>query len=38
MFKTGGGDGYYPTWVGRTAGGELACYLIDFLILAECPA
>jgi hypothetical protein len=37
MFKTGGGDGCYPTWVGRTADGALACYVIDFLILEECP-
>jgi hypothetical protein len=32
MFKTGNGDGVYPTWIGRTADGELACYLIDFLV------
>jgi Protein of unknown function (DUF4241) len=33
MFKTGGGDGTYPTWIGRTADGELACFLLDFLAL-----
>jgi hypothetical protein len=35
VFSSGGGDGYYPTWVGRTAGGEVACFLTDFLVLKD---
>ncbi|MFD5827838.1 DUF4241 domain-containing protein [Lentzea sp. NPDC060358] len=27
-----GSDGVYPTWIGRTADGELACYLIELLM------
>jgi hypothetical protein len=34
-FTSGGGDGRYPTWVGRTAGGEVACVLTDFFQLPE---
>lgn len=35
VFSSGGGDGHYPTWVGRTAEGEVACFLTDFFILTE---
>ncbi|WP_394620163.1 DUF4241 domain-containing protein [Lentzea sp. JNUCC 0626] len=27
-----GSDGVYPTWIGRTEDGELACYLIELLL------
>ena len=35
MFRTGDGDGTYPTWIGHTAAGELACFVIDFMFLAH---
>jgi hypothetical protein len=35
VFSSGGGDGYYPTWVGRTADGEVACFLTDFFVLED---
>ncbi|MFD8304914.1 DUF4241 domain-containing protein [Streptomyces sp. NPDC059690] len=31
-FTSGWGDGCYPTWIGRTAGGEVTCYLTDFFV------
>lgn len=34
-FSSGGADGHYPTWVGRTADGEVACFLTDFFILTD---
>ena len=34
-FSSGGGDGFYPTWVGRTASGEVACLLTDFFLLPD---
>ena len=34
-FSSGNGDGDYPTWVGRTADGEVACFLTDFFILTH---
>ena len=30
FFRSGGGDGRYATWMGRTAAGEVACFLTDF--------
>lgn len=34
-FSSGGGDGFYPTWVGRTSGGDVACLLTDFFLLPD---
>ncbi|MEV0704104.1 DUF4241 domain-containing protein [Saccharopolyspora sp. NPDC050389] len=34
-FSTGYGDGHYPTWIGRTAGGDVACFLTDFFLLDD---
>ncbi|MCP2205271.1 Protein of unknown function (DUF4241) [Lentzea flava] len=34
-FPVGNGDGHYPTWVGLTAGGEVACFLTDFFVLTD---
>jgi Protein of unknown function (DUF4241) len=31
-FHSGWGDGSYPTWVGRTASGEVACFIADMLL------
>ncbi|MCX4429428.1 DUF4241 domain-containing protein [Streptomyces mirabilis] len=35
VFSTGWGDGDYPTWIGRTADGDVACFLTDFQVLAD---
>jgi Protein of unknown function (DUF4241) len=37
-FSTGGGDGTYPTWVGRAANGDVACFVTDFLLEDARPA
>jgi hypothetical protein len=34
-FSTGFGDGWYPTWAGRDAGGVLACLVTDFGIVDD---
>ncbi|AIJ23411.1 DUF4241 domain-containing protein [Amycolatopsis methanolica] len=34
-FPSGWGDGSYPTWIGRTAGGAIACFVADFLVLHD---
>jgi len=31
LFATGLGDGYYPTWIGRSAAGEVVCFVTQFL-------
>ncbi|GGQ84062.1 DUF4241 domain-containing protein [Couchioplanes azureus] len=33
-FESGLGDGSYPTWVGRTTAGRVACFVVDLLLLA----
>jgi Protein of unknown function (DUF4241) len=32
-FQSGWGDGYYPTWIGRTAAGQVAGFVADMLVL-----
>ncbi|WP_153449558.1 DUF4241 domain-containing protein [Streptomyces smaragdinus] len=32
-FYSGEGDGSYPVWTGHTADGEVACVVIDFMLL-----
>jgi len=32
-FSSGWGDGAYPTWIGRSAAGEVTCYLTDFFVV-----
>ncbi|MFI9384159.1 DUF4241 domain-containing protein [Kutzneria sp. NPDC052558] len=34
-YLSGYGDGAYPTWIGRTAGGDIACFVSDMLVLDE---
>jgi hypothetical protein len=35
VFPSEDRDGRYPTWVGRTSGGGVACFLTGFLILKD---
>jgi hypothetical protein len=35
MFRSGGGDGCYATWVGYTAAGDVACFVTDFGTLTD---
>ncbi|MFF4652256.1 DUF4241 domain-containing protein [Streptomyces sp. NPDC001380] len=34
-FGSGWGDGVYPTWVGRTADGDAACFVTDFFVIPD---
>ncbi|AWW37362.1 MULTISPECIES: DUF4241 domain-containing protein [Streptomyces] len=34
-FTSGWGDGAYPTWIGRTASGEITCFLTDFFVAPD---
>jgi Protein of unknown function (DUF4241) len=34
-FESGWGDGAYPTWIGRTAAGEVACFVADMLVVHD---
>src|SRR5262249_33658840 len=36
-FSTGDGDGRYPTWVGRTAAGDITCFATGFLLAGARP-
>lgn len=36
-FSTGGGDGYYPTRVGRNAAGDITCFATDFMLAGASP-
>jgi hypothetical protein len=36
-FSTGDGDGSYPTWVGRTAGGDITCFATNFMLAGADP-
>jgi hypothetical protein len=35
MFRSGWGDGSYPTWIGRTATGAISQIVVDTLILRD---
>jgi hypothetical protein len=37
-FSTGGGDGHYPTWVGRNGQGDITCFATDFMLAGAQPA
>ena len=34
-FHSGWGDGSYPVWIGRSADGEIACFVADMLLLSD---
>lgn len=34
-FESGWGDGAYPLWIGRTAAGDIACFIADMLLFDD---
>lgn len=34
-YRSGWGDGSYPTWIGRDADGHVICFLADMLLLPD---
>jgi len=34
-FSSGWGDGAYPTWIGRTGTGEVACLVTEFFVIPD---
>lgn len=34
-FHSGWGDGAYPTWIGRSASGDMVCFIADMLLLGD---
>lgn len=34
-FHSGWGDGSYPVWIGRSADGQVACFVADMLLLSD---
>ncbi|MFF7287682.1 DUF4241 domain-containing protein [Streptomyces griseorubiginosus] len=34
-FTSGWGDGFYPTWIGRSASGDVTCFLTDFFVAPD---
>ncbi|WP_324606082.1 DUF4241 domain-containing protein [Streptomyces sp. 351MFTsu5.1] len=34
-FTSGWGDGFCPTWIGRSASGEVTCFLTDFFVAPD---
>lgn len=34
-FQSGWGDGSYPVWIGRSADGEVACFVADMQLLSD---
>ncbi|MGN9789141.1 DUF4241 domain-containing protein [Nonomuraea sp. ZG12] len=35
LFDCGMGDGFYPTWIGRTSNGQIACFATDLELLSH---
>lgn len=35
VFESGWGDGFYPTWLGRNAAGQIVLVLTDFMLISD---